>query len=46
MESLGDDLLVSDDDAAEALGVRLHSLDSAIAHALREWEATEPLAAR
>jgi nucleoside-diphosphate-sugar epimerase len=46
MESLGEDLLVSDENAAELLGVRLHSLDSAIEHALREWEATEPLAAR
>jgi hypothetical protein len=26
--------------------VRLHSLDAAIEHALREWEAAEPLAAR
>ena len=46
MESLGEDLLASDDRAAELFGVRLHSLDSAIEHALREWEATEPLAAR
>jgi uncharacterized protein YbjT (DUF2867 family) len=46
MESLGEDLLASDDHASELLGVRLHSLDSAIEHALREWEATEPLAAR
>jgi len=46
MESLGEDLLVSDDNAAEVLGVKLHSLDSAIEHALGEWEATEPLAAR
>jgi nucleoside-diphosphate-sugar epimerase len=46
MESLGEDLLASDDRAAELLRVRLHSLDSAIEHALREWEATEPLAAR
>jgi uncharacterized protein YbjT (DUF2867 family) len=46
MESLGEDLLASDSRASELLGVRLHSLDSAIAHALREWEATEPLAAR
>jgi uncharacterized protein YbjT (DUF2867 family) len=46
MESLGEDLLLADDRAGELLGVRLHSLDSAIAHALREWEATEPLAAR
>jgi uncharacterized protein YbjT (DUF2867 family) len=46
MESLEDDLLPRDDRAAELLGVRLHSLDAAIEHALREWEATEPLAAR
>jgi uncharacterized protein YbjT (DUF2867 family) len=46
MESLDDDLLVSEHDAAELLGVRLHSLDSAIEHALREWESTEPLAGR
>jgi len=46
MESLEGDLLLADDRATELLGVRLHSLDSAIEHALREWEATEPLAAR
>jgi uncharacterized protein YbjT (DUF2867 family) len=46
MESLTEDLLASDDRAARLLGVRLHSLDSAIEHALREWESTEPLAAR
>jgi uncharacterized protein YbjT (DUF2867 family) len=46
MESLGEDLLLRDNRASELLGVRLHSLDSAIEHALREWEATEPLAAR
>lgn len=46
MESLNEDLLASDDRAARLLGVRLHSLDSAIEHALREWESTEPLAAR
>lgn len=46
MESLGEDLLASDNRAAELLGVRLHSLDAAIEHALREWESTEPLAAR
>jgi hypothetical protein len=28
------------------LGIRLHSLDSAIEHALADWEADEPLAAR
>ena len=46
MESLEGDLLVSDNRATELLGVRLHSLDAAIEHALREWEATEALAAR
>jgi hypothetical protein len=46
MESLGEDLVVSDRRAAELLGVKLHSLDAAIEHALGEWEATEPLAAR
>lgn len=46
MESLDGDLLPRDDRAARLLGVRLHSLDAAIERALREWEATEPLAAR
>jgi hypothetical protein len=46
MESLDGDLLPRDQRAAELLGVRLHSLDAAIEHALREWERTEPLAAR
>jgi uncharacterized protein YbjT (DUF2867 family) len=46
MESLESDLLPRDDHAAELLGVRLHSLDRAIEHALAEWESTEPLAAR
>jgi uncharacterized protein YbjT (DUF2867 family) len=46
MESLGDDLIPRDRQAADALGVRLHSLDSAIEHSLREWEENEPLAAR
>ena len=46
MESLDQDLLPRDNRAAELLDVRLHSLDSAIEHALGEWEATEPLAAR
>ena len=46
MGSLETDLLPRDDRAAKLLGVRLHSLDAAIEHALREWEATEPLAAR
>jgi uncharacterized protein YbjT (DUF2867 family) len=46
MESLQHDLLPSRPGAAELLGVRLHSLDSAIERALREWEEVEPLAAR
>ena len=46
MESLEHDLLPSRPGAAELLEVRLHSLDSAIEHALREWEEVEPLAAR
>lgn len=46
MESLDTDLLPRADGAAAALGVRLHTLDSAIEHALAEWERDEPLAAR
>ncbi len=46
MESLAGDLLPSDDHAAELLGVELHSFDSAVEHALSEWERTERLAAR
>jgi uncharacterized protein YbjT (DUF2867 family) len=46
MESLGDDLVARDDRAMQLLGVRAHSLDAAIERALRELEATEPLAAR
>jgi uncharacterized protein YbjT (DUF2867 family) len=46
MEGLQGDILPADDRAAELLGVRLHSFDSAVEHALREWEESEPLAAR
>lgn len=46
MESLQGDLLAADDRAAKLLNVRLHSFDSAVEHALGEWEASEPLAAR
>jgi uncharacterized protein YbjT (DUF2867 family) len=46
MESLEGDLLPEDEGAAELLNVRLHSFDSAVEHALREWERLEPLAAR
>ncbi len=46
MESLRTDLLPSTRTAEITLGVKLHSLDAAIEHALREWETAEPLAAR
>ena len=46
MEGLTHDLLPRDDDAVRLLGVRLHSFDAAVEHALREWEEREPLAAR
>ncbi len=46
MEGLQGDLLPVDDHAAELLGVRRHSFDDAVEHALGEWEAVEPLAAR
>jgi uncharacterized protein YbjT (DUF2867 family) len=46
MEGLSSDLLAADDNVAESLGVTLHSFDSAVEHALHEWEKVEPLAAR
>jgi uncharacterized protein YbjT (DUF2867 family) len=46
MEGLQGDLLSADDHAAELLGVKLHSFDAAVEHALCEWEELEPLAAR
>jgi uncharacterized protein YbjT (DUF2867 family) len=46
MEGLGSDLLPRDDRAARLLEVRLHRFDAAVEHALRDWEAAEPLAAR
>jgi uncharacterized protein YbjT (DUF2867 family) len=46
MQSLSSDLLPTMPDAAERFGVRRHSLDSAIEHALREWEQAESLRAR
>jgi uncharacterized protein YbjT (DUF2867 family) len=46
MEGLQGDLLPADDHAAELLNVNLHSFDSAVEHALREWEESEQLAAR
>ena len=46
MEGLQGDLLPREDAAAERLGAKLHSFDSAVEHALAEWERAEPLAAR
>jgi uncharacterized protein YbjT (DUF2867 family) len=52
MQSLQGDLLPRGsgesgrDEPAELLGVDLHSFDSAVEHALRVWEESEPLAAR
>jgi uncharacterized protein YbjT (DUF2867 family) len=46
MDSLGTSLLPRDDQAAELLKVKPHSLNSAIEHSLRVWEQTERLAAR
>jgi uncharacterized protein YbjT (DUF2867 family) len=46
MESLQYDLLPRDDDARRVYGIRPHGFNRAVEHALREWEATEELAAR
>jgi uncharacterized protein YbjT (DUF2867 family) len=46
MQSLETDLLPHDDRAQEIFGLRLHRFDRAVDHALREWEAREPLGAR
>jgi hypothetical protein len=46
MESLNSDLLPRNDQARELFGVRLHSFDSNVERAMRDWEAIEPLAAR
>jgi uncharacterized protein YbjT (DUF2867 family) len=46
MESLQGDLLPGEWNAAELLGVEVHSFDSAVEHALRAWEEIEPLSAR
>jgi uncharacterized protein YbjT (DUF2867 family) len=46
MEGLTSDLLPAEDAAAEILNVQLHSFDSAVEHALYEWEKVERLAAR
>ena len=46
MAGLSGDLLADDSGARELFALRLHRLDSAISNALREWEKSEPLAAR
>jgi uncharacterized protein YbjT (DUF2867 family) len=46
MEGLAGDLLPADQRAAVLLGVRLHSFDASVEHALAEWEDFELLAAR
>ena len=46
MAGLSGDLLADDAAARQLFNVRLHRLDNAISNALREWEETEPLAAR
>jgi uncharacterized protein YbjT (DUF2867 family) len=47
MESLETDLLPRDpEEAARLYGLRPHSFDRALDHALAEWEKVEPLAAR
>jgi uncharacterized protein YbjT (DUF2867 family) len=46
MEGLTGDLLPADHAAPTILNVELHSFDSAVEHALYEWEKVEPLAAR
>jgi hypothetical protein len=48
MQGLRGDLLPSlpAEEAAGIFDVQLHSFDAAVEHALREWEAVEPLAAR
>jgi len=46
MGSLGGDLLADDAPARAAFALPLHSFDAAVEHALREWEALEPLGGR
>jgi uncharacterized protein YbjT (DUF2867 family) len=46
MQSLETDVLPRDDEARRILGVRTHSFDRAVEHALGDWERTEALAAR
>jgi uncharacterized protein YbjT (DUF2867 family) len=46
MQSLETDLLPRNDEAQEIFGLRRHSFDRAVEHALREWEDDEELGAR
>lgn len=46
MQSLDGDLLPRDDAAKRLYGLRLHSFDRAVEHALRQFESLEGLAAR
>lgn len=46
MESLQSDLLPRDERAAAFFGVRMHSFDAAVEHALGTWERTEALVGR
>jgi uncharacterized protein YbjT (DUF2867 family) len=46
MQSLETDLLPRNDEAQEIFGLRRHTFDRAVDHALREWEDHEELGAR
>lgn len=46
MESLQCEMPLADEQVPALLGVRLHSFQAAVEHALGEWERIEPLAAR
>jgi len=46
MESLSHELLPRDDSAVEIYGMRPRRFSRAVEHALGQWEAREPLAAR
>lgn len=46
MQSLEHDLLPRNDDARRIFGLKPHSFQRAVEHALREWEQTEALTAR
>lgn len=46
MQSLACEMPPGDAQAAELLGVKLHSFEASVEHALAEWERLQPLAAR